>query len=576
MITACARHIKTLGQQVEYVHCMTLYMNLVSRDTERLHACMGVVIVMIDPALMMGCRSLITFLFVALFSLIDVAPVYSQRTEDCRLTILVAIKSNDSGLEIRTLFPDPEALDLVRTVSINGDSNNWPNHAGQLVPQVVFISGHYLSSECGEQYFQCQDVLVDTVLVQGGCAAGVLNVVFVPLEKGVLLLSYWYDSNALALKIEWNIVSSSNCTSAAFFKITNDFFMVCVTLSKYFAVYKISLKLNGSVIEDVVLSGHLTDINISNSSLSNIILVDNKICFAVGNTIVVMGIFDSSLPTYQYDQALPQCTQIHKLVPIPDQPLLVLAYCTDKYFLFDLLYGDWTSVSPFSSSGKLYLCPDNDYSASLFTNSTLQLSVRDSLLNTINNVSITSGGVCFESHNKTYFAYSDQQQDYIYVYDFITQKHHPVSSYSCSNVDLGQGCPQLLFLDSEYLVVRDVHYNLVLDTAANFSSIINISRGIADILAVLHVCSNTSSAITPSPPVVHSTTSEKDPQRMGFTSMVHTMPLSTPIFTTWPPTAMTTPSTAMTTARVHSNVSSIIIAPTSTRLPGMYISVAFY
>ena len=42
----------------------------------------------------------------------------------------------------------------------------------------------------------------------------------------------------------------------------------------------------------------------------------------------------------------------------------------------------------------------------------------------MNNVDISSG-VCFESQNKTYFAYSDRQHNYIYVYDFTTQKPLP-------------------------------------------------------------------------------------------------------------------------------------------------------
>ena len=67
--------------------------------------------------------------------------------------------------------------------------------------------------------------------------------------------------------------------------------MVCIgsMTYEYFAssVYEVQLKLNGSVIEDVTLFWPLTEINIStslsSSSLSNFILVERMIYFAVDN-----------------------------------------------------------------------------------------------------------------------------------------------------------------------------------------------------------------------------------------------------------------------------------------------------
>ena len=423
------------------------------------------------------------------------------------MTFLVAMKSNGSGVEVRTLFPE------------NHDSHGASQRPGHgLKPQMLFISGHNLSSECGEQYFRCQEVLVDTVLVQGD--GGVLNIVFVPLEKGILLLHYWYDSNTLTLTTEWNIYSS-DCSPIVFFKISNKVFVVCISSYQYLAVYEIQVKLSGSIIEDMIHLGPLMNVNISNLSsslsLSNFVVFEHMIYFTVGNTIVVMDVFDSTR-SHQH-QTLPGCTQIYKIIPttgVGGQQLLV-AYCIHKYDYFDLQYGDWTDLYPFSSNGVPYICPDNNYRATLFTNSTLQFSVRGSILNTINNVSISSG-VCFESQNKTYFAYSDQQHNYIYVYDFIAQDHYPVSPYDCSHVH--QDCPQLLTLGNEYLVVRDADCNYVLDIATDFNLLINISSGITDILAIVH--SNVHSAITPSPPIVHSTASEIVPQSMGFTISITT------------------------------------------------------
>ena len=42
----------------------------------------------------------------ALLPLIRIAPVYCQHAEDYELTLLAAIQSNESGLEVRTLFPE--------------------------------------------------------------------------------------------------------------------------------------------------------------------------------------------------------------------------------------------------------------------------------------------------------------------------------------------------------------------------------------------------------------------------------------------------------------------------------------
>ena len=122
------------------------------------------------------------------------------------------------------------------------------------------------------------------------------------------------------------------------------------------------------------------------------------------------------------------------------------------------------------------------------------------LTNTITSVNISSG-FCFESQNRTYFAYSnsDQQHYNVNVYDFTTQNHlvypRPVSPYDCSATP-HKDCPQLLFLENQYLVIRDAICNLILDTTMNFSLLINTSSGIADILAILHSNAHTSEKTT--------------------------------------------------------------------------------
>ena len=462
-------------------------------------------------------------LLVALLSLtlicVNVGPIYCQHAEDYRWTFFVAIKSNDTGLEVHTLFPEKHD-------SVN---NNQRSDHARLEPQMLFIPGHNLSSECGDQYFRCEQLLTETVLLQDG-NCGVLNVVFVPLEKGIMLLSYSYDSNILALTMDWSI-HSSNCSPIVFYKVSNKVYMVCISSeledSEIFTVYmyEVRLKLSGSVVEDLMLMGPLTKIGLNYYSLSNmsdLILVEDEVYFTFGNTIMIIAMdvnaYNSTF-SHQYFR-LPQCTQIHKIVPtVGAENNILVVYCADRYIYVDPVYNDWTEVHLISEYAVPYICSDN-YKAIYNSEDSILNLVTPSSIVTINNVNISSG-VCFKSDNKTYFAYSNQQDYNVYVYDFTTQNRYPVSVYDCPS-HVHQDCPQLLLLDSDYLIVRDADYSIVLDITTNFNLIINISSGIVDILAVLHSI-NIHSVITPrpSPPIAQSTISEEVPQN-SITSTMHT------------------------------------------------------
>ena len=155
------------------------------------------------------------------------------------------------------------------------------------------------------------------------------------------------------------------------------------------------------------------------------------------------------------------------------------------------------TIQLFSSNGIPYLCPDNNYRATFFIDGILQFSIRDSLLNTINNVNISSD-ICFESQNKTYFAYSDQQHNSVYVYDFLTQNHYPVSSFKCSNME----CPQLLLLENHYMTILDASNVIVLDSTSNFSLVINMTLETApSLFAVSHNINKPNDMSTVAPPI---------------------------------------------------------------------------
>ena len=190
-------------------------------------------------------------------------------------------------------------------------------------------------------------------------------------------------------------------------------------------MYEIRLNLSSSVIDDVTLTGPITNISISSSPIrfSNIILIEHKVYFAVGNAIIVMDIYTTQTQLLQYPESPAECTQIYKVVPtvgVGNQMLLV-AYYANRYAYFDPVYGDLTNRQLFSNSGVPYFCPDSNYEVRFFEGGILQFSVGDSSPNIIKNVNITSG-ICFKSQNKTYFAYSDQQNNNVFVYDFATKK----------------------------------------------------------------------------------------------------------------------------------------------------------
>ena len=448
-----------------------------------------------------------------ILALLPLIRICCQHAEDYELILLAAIRSNESGLEVRTLFPEYYGSSRV---------SQWSNYDLEPQMDLYFIPNHSLSSECGDQYFRCQKLLV-SVCAQND--SGELSIIFVPLENGVLLLSYWH--NSLMIERSIFIVNSSNCSPTVFYNIDSKVYTVCInSYHLNVAVYEVQLNLSGSVTKlegAEFIEPLVTSINLPSSQpLSNIINVDHMIFFAVGNTIIVMDILDKT-QTHRYPE-LSECTQIYKLISITgtgNQKLLVV-YCTDRYIYFDPVYGDWTSTPYyFSSNGVPYLCPDNSYRVTHFINDTLHFSVKGVLMNTISNVNI-SGGICFESQNRTYFAYSDQQCYNVNVYHFTTQNYYPVSPYDCSATP-HKDCPQLFFLENQYLVIRDAICNRILDATMNFSLLINTSSGIADILTILHINAHSTSEKTTSPGTTSTLISFRSPDHTNsviFTPLI--------------------------------------------------------
>ena len=280
-------------------------------------------------------------------------------------------------------------------------------------------------------------------------------ILFVPLETGILLLFNWYDSYNVEMKLS---IFNFNCHPVVFYEIYSKVYIFCINNYSHgnytMRVYEVILTLTSSGIENVSLLGPRVTMPCEITSSFHILNVEDKIYVAVGNTIIVMDALDPT-QIQCISRELPNCSQIYNLVPtinVDGQSLLV-ANCSDRYIYFDPIHEDWNRIISIQTLfSKSYLCPDSNYNVTLVTNSEgdsqVWFSERDS--SPIPLTKTISSGLCFESRNKTYFAFSDLQSNRILVYDFSTQNHYPVSPYDCLTQP---DCPQLLLLQNQYLVI---------------------------------------------------------------------------------------------------------------------------
>ena len=435
------------------------------------------------PRVMVEFGGTSSLFLVVLLALINAAPgrrqhIISDNKYRLGAVFLLAFRDTENGVEV-AVFP------AIENQNIHGRS--LANEAQRFV-----IQGYRLSSDCGDFFFRCQDILV-TASIQGDGDRDI-NVIFVPLENGVLLVKYWFDSNNAT--VEWtdtSVIDFPVCNPTLFYTENSKIYTLCINSTlQVICAYEIQ-KLQ-PMIENATLVGPLSMVSIlepSSLHLSNFVHDnENKVYFADKNTIFVINVQSNQTKKSE----LSGCTQVHELRPaisVGDEELLLIAYCADKYgtVCFDPIHGNWSSLHTYSNSGIPYLCPNEDYRA-VFLNDTererLQLIIEGLIPKVIHNVSI-GDGICFEFENITYFTYSDQNHNSVFVYKFSSQNPYLAMSYECSSTD----CPHLHLLDDHYLVVRVTENVYVLDAKDNFSLIIN-TTGILDtsIVTVIQVNKN--------------------------------------------------------------------------------------
>ena len=423
----------------------------------------------------------------------------------------------------------------------NGDSVN--GNESSISQQTYFIPNRSLSSECGDQYFRCQNLSVKTFLAQDGVE---FDIVFVPLENGVLLVSIWRDFCTGMLELSKFIVDSPivTCSPTVIYHetVNNSFYTVCVSTRDPYvynaSVYHLDFKLNGSEIKSGLLSSHpltfLTFMTNQPSKLSNFLVAvssqENKVYFAVGGSLLVLDVLNPT-ETKNYEE-FPNCSQINKLVLSDESSRQVIAFCNDQFVRFDPVYGDWTQMHTFSKYGIPFLCPNSSYKVTFFNDESrncLQLIDSGSVLTIIHNVTVSSG-ICFEIQNITYFAYSDKQQNncvQVSLYNFSERSYYPLNTSECSNAT---DHPQFLLIENRFLVVYTEHEISILDAKNNFSPLINISQDVSPFTVLTlapPVCMTTSTLSSTFNTYTNSTLLQLSPtsfKLISRTTPLHTLP----------------------------------------------------
>ena len=371
------------------------------------------------------------------------------------------------------------------------------------------VRGRYLSSQCGDHYFRCQDLLVVH------SKSNDQHIVFVPLIDGVLLLRFSYNGTYID---NHTIEMDIGCSPTAIFEILESIFVVCLNQeTRYLATVKISP--NYSSIKDSLV-GNLQSLNFNGLTdpphLSNFKYV-NSYNSDIQNSQWIL--YASSNYVYTYlplsnemgpSNILGNCSIPESLVYVPDDILLV--YChDDSAVYFNLAYENAINQTQYSEHGQPFVCPNPDMLVSVFASASyIQYSLwsdhsRENF--NINEMKFDSG-VCFGSKTHTLFAYNDKESG-VYILDTATSDSNLVqlSSKPCLNSQ----CEPLIVFKNRYVVIRErENFDsnvIVVDSQQNYQAIITAEHVKADLLTLLieensTSCPSSDGSLSPSIPSI--------------------------------------------------------------------------
>ena len=375
---------------------------------------------------------------------------------------------------------------------------------------------HYLSSQCGEHNFRCQDLLV---VSSASTAEKNKHIVFVPLLDGIFLLEVSYNGK---ITDHYNLRINA-CSPTAVFKILERIIVVCLNQATgYLTTMRINLdaaSIRSSTVSapqinhfsGLTNSPHLSDfkyINSDNSDIPNF----QWILFATSNYVYSLSPLSNDFRAFSDD--LGNCSIPESIVYIPDDVLLV--YCRDSAVYFSLAYENVINRTHYSEHGQPFLCPNPDVRIAVFASASY-IQYRVLSYNSRENFNIHDmkfdSGVCIGSKTHTLFAYNDVEGG-VYVLDTATSNLAHLSSKACLN----SHCEPLMVFQNRYIVIREREkYDanvIVVDLLRNYTAVITAEHVRADVQTLLVIeqdssfCSNDSPS--PSTPTLASPPSGKE------------------------------------------------------------------
>lgn len=378
--------------------------------------------------------------------------------------------------------------------------------------EALTISNHYLSPECGNNYFRCNNLVV--VSKQQDVTSRT-HIILVPILNGVLLIDLKY--NGLQLTVDgYHTLDIPSCSPTAFFRESGTIFTLCLNQDSRYLIL-LQVLLNTESIESTKISEPLLTFNPlllqEPPKLSNFVFADLNgdsgskfIYFSSGPAIQMILPF---LYVFYQGEELPHCSEENTLVYAGAWSLVV--YCENSVVHYDILENKWINQTLYSEVGQPFLCPNRDVHISVFASeSYIVYGVWSQ--NSRQIFEVADGfdtGACFGAVNRTLFAYSDQNG--------VSILEPASGTMTLVSASKSPECPDLrynplLVFDDRYLVVSskggagscDASVTVV-DTEQNNSVIITGRHVEADLLTMVLeeqlVCEVSGEGITQEPPL---------------------------------------------------------------------------
>lgn len=351
------------------------------------------------------------------------------------------------------------------------------------------IYGHFLSQECGPDFFRCRKLLVVSSSLN---QIATQHIVFVPLTNGILLLELGFNGTNLHFSRHFILAMEISCSPTTVVQILRGIYFVCInTRSGYLSAHEIYL--NKTVIVNTYISPPLVHIDFSRlgidlSTVTNFVHVNldantssQFIYFAVAGSLYALV-----PPVYlaRYVGNLAYCVDAEKLVYAGRKTLV--AYCHNSSVVnFDIELEDWINQTSYDERGKPYVCPNQNVRLAVFSRASyIQYGLWSQ--NTLENINIPElefdSGICFGTQEKTFFAYNSREGG-VYVLELATASLRHITLSDDSAYE-----PVMVFRD-HYLMIQERYLGdssiLVVDSQKNFSVLIEGQHARADFLTII-------------------------------------------------------------------------------------------